>query len=173
MPAAKGFKRKLPAHVMQRTFCENIAAGMKQAPAARNAGYSSPSKAADTLLKKSDIQAQIEQMRDDTRKAGLVTRERSIEGILEAIEHARIVNDPGAMIRGWQELNRMHGYHAPMKVEVDVPEEVRVMLNKLSGASKEKLIELIGEEEETPSPLDAALGDDGTYAVPAYALNPP
>ncbi len=156
---------------MQRVFCENVALGMTQTAAARGAGYADPSKQACVLLKKADIQAQIEGMRAENRKASLITRERSIEGILEAIEQGRICNDPSAMIRGWQELNRMHGYHAPTKLEVDLPEGTKTLLTTLANVPKEKLLELLAEEEETPiGVLDAERTDDGSFEVPEYAL---
>jgi len=171
MPKSKGHKQKIPPHVMQRAFCENIASGMTQTGAARGAGYSDPGNAACRLLKKPEIQAQIEEMRVDTRKLSIVTRERAIEGLLESIEHARIVNDPSAMIRGWQELNRMHGFHAPTKLEVDLPEGTKAMLNTLASVPKEKLLELLAEEEETrPVAFDAEALEDGTFQVPDYAL---
>lgn len=171
MPKSKGHKQKVPSYVMQRVFCENIALGMPQTAAARGAGYSDPSNAASKLLKRAEIQTQIEEMRADTRKQSVVTRERAIEGLLESIEHARIVNDPSAMIRGWQELNRMHGFHAPTKLEVDLPEGTKVLMNTLASVPKEKLLELLAEEEETqPEAFDAELSEDGSFQVPDYAI---
>lgn len=171
MSKPKGFKQKFPPHVMQRIFCENMALGATKTAAARMAGYSDPSARGCVLMKKPDIVMQIEEMRTETRKVSLVTRERSIEGLLESIEHARMVNDPSAMIRGWQELNRMHGFHAPTKLEVDLPEGTKQMLSTLAGVPKEKLLELLAEEEETDAEvLDAKQLEDGTFQVPDYAV---
>lgn len=171
MPKQKGHVQKVPPHVMQRIFCENIALGATKTAAARVAGYSDPSNRGCILMKKPEILEIIEALRIETRKASQVTRERAIEGLLESIEHARMVNDPGAMIRGWQELNRMHGFHAPTKIEVDLPEGTKAVLNTLASVPKEKLLELLAEEEETGlEALDAKQLEDGSFQVPAYAL---
>jgi phage terminase small subunit len=171
VPKAKGFKQKIPPHVMQRTFCENIALGATQTAAARVAGYSDPGARGSLLMKKPEIRTQIEELREETRKASLITRERAVEGLLESIEHARLVDDPGAMIRGWQELNRMHGFHAPTKLEVDLPEGTKQILNTLATVPKEKLLELLAEEEETSADvLDAKQLQDGSFQVPDYAI---
>jgi hypothetical protein len=47
-------------------------------------------------------------------------KQRVLEGLLQAIEAARLRGDPAAMIRGWSEIGRMCGsYDAPQAAKVD------------------------------------------------------
>ena len=49
-----------------------------------------------------------------------MTRQRVLDGLLEAVELARERADPTAMISAWREIGRLCGYYAPERVRIGV-----------------------------------------------------
>lgn len=69
-----------------------------------------------------------------------MTRQRVVQGLLEAVEMARERQEPGAMIAAWRELGKMLGYYAPERVKVAVAEG---RLNDFTLMSDESLQAII------------------------------
>ncbi len=73
------------------------------------------------------------------------TRAAVLEGFQEAIELARLRGDPSAMIAGWREIAKMHGYYAPERKQVRLSIDARVQRAELQQMTDAELFELIAE----------------------------
>jgi phage terminase small subunit len=82
-----------------------------------------------------------------------IDRQRVLEGLLEAVEMARIQQDPGAMIRAWAEIGRMCGFFAPERaVKVDVNITAKRVIQDLETRSDEELLEFVARQCVTSGP---------------------
>lgn len=97
-----------------------------------------------SLMARDDVKAYMQQMQSAAAKKVDVTRERVMEGMLEAIEHARLVGEPGTEIRGWEALAKMQGYNAPEKHIHDLPEDTKELLESLRSVNDRELAEMAG-----------------------------
>lgn len=70
-----------------------------------------------------------------------MTREKVMNGFLEAIEMARIQADPKVMINGWTEIGRMCGYYAPELKRIDISLSAKRMVDKFETMSDEELLQ--------------------------------
>lgn len=104
----------------QRRFVEEYGVDRNGAAAAVRAGYSprSAKQTAYELLTKPDLQAAVAAQEALVAAETGVTRQRVLQGLLEALEMARYRRDPGAMIGALREIGRILGYYAPERVAV-------------------------------------------------------
>lgn len=109
----------------QLTYVKERSRGLTAATAARRAGYKHPAQAAWNVESNPRVQEALREELDHYRQAAQVEREEVIAGIKDAINMAKLVADPNAMIKGWTELAKMLGYYAPevKRVELSVPAE--------------------------------------------------
>lgn len=84
--------------------------------------------------------------------------------LLEAYQMAKLQDDPQSMIRAMGEVNRMCGHYAPEKKEIAITGSATVIQAELAALTKEELLQLAGESEETPL-LETQMLGDGTYVV--------
>ena len=68
------------------------------------------------LEQNGDIAARIEQLRQQLSERGLWGREDSVRALKSIVDNP---DNQGAIISAVKELNAMHGYNAPVKVDVD------------------------------------------------------
>lgn len=132
--------------LMKAKFVEGVMMGMSERDAHKRAGYK-PSESGLTKLKKNPwIQEQLQNMVEHVVQRGRVTRNK-VEGIvLEAVDIARMKAEPGDMIRGASELNKMHGYYAPEKKEISL--EGHIEVQQIEALSDTELLELLGDEPD-------------------------
>lgn len=150
--------------VKVRLFIEEMGLGRTPAAAARRAGYSAPSKSAKSLLEDADIVEQIAAIQFENAKKASFTREEVMKNLEEAYRMARQMDDPQSMIRAMAEVNRMCGHYAPEKKIIELTGPQAEMQQQLEQLSKDELLEMMGQEEETPL-LEALPDDDGVYEV--------
>jgi phage terminase small subunit len=83
------------------------------------------------------LQKQNERVSDMTRK-------RVMNGLLEAIEQAKLLSEPMTQVAGWREIAKMCGYYAPELKKIDInisTQRVMTQLETLSDADLLKMIE--------------------------------
>ncbi len=132
----------------QRIFVESIARGMKQTMAARTAGYEGPNVVGCRLMKDPKIQDAIAQFHRKHEKSVQMTRKKVMEGMLEAIEMAKVQSDPNTMVNGWREIGRMCGYYAAERKVIDINISAKRVVDKLETLTDAELLEMIGKDEE-------------------------
>jgi len=108
----------------QEAFCQAIADGMTQADAYRtayNAVNTKPSTVQENacrLMADSKVAARVAELRSKLAQKQLWTREMSVKALVRAYKVAEDGGQSTAMTAAVKELNAMHGYNAPSKVDL-------------------------------------------------------
>lgn len=137
---------KKPLTPRQRKFIRLMGEGFTgQADAAKKAGFAAPSQAAIRLLNDPKIQLAIAKEKEKYAKASGMTKKKVIDGMVEAIDMARLKADPTAMIQGYREVGRMCGFYEPTKTQVEVSVNGQVMLQQMQAMTDEELLQLAEE----------------------------
>ena len=104
----------------QEVFAQAIASGMTQADAYRSAYNAENMKdatvwsKASVLMADGKVSARVEELRKVLEKKELWTREMSVKALIGAYKEG----NPTAKIAAVKELNAMHGFNAPTKLDV-------------------------------------------------------
>lgn len=135
-------------HEKLAKFLEAIEMGMYPAQAARYAGYKEPAKVAKRLVTEDPVVMEhVAAINEASRETLRMTRERVQEGIMKAIDDARLASDPMGQIRGWAEINRMCGFYEPERKEVIHTNLTVAQRRKaIEQASTEELLDMVGGE---------------------------
>ena len=118
--------------------------GMTQKEAAAFAGLKPSS--VGSLLKDERVQAYMRDMQEAQAKALNIKREQVIRGILDAIDHARMTNEPASELRGWETIAKMQGYFAPDRVIHDLPEDTKRLMETMRDMDENQLAKLAGQD---------------------------
>lgn len=108
----------------QEKFCQGIADGLSQADAYRaayNAENMKPESVqvnASKLMADAKVAQRVADLKKRLENKALWTREMSVKALVEAYKVAREGKQSGAMTGAVKELNAMHGYNAPAKLDV-------------------------------------------------------
>lgn len=119
-------------------YKDGILKGLTKHAAARHAGYSEPHKAVKRLNKQELLQETIAEEQVQVRAALQITRQDVIEGFKDAIDHARLIDEPSTMVRGWEAISKTLGLNAPEQKELKVSIEHRV--HRLRQMTDEELL---------------------------------
>jgi hypothetical protein len=157
-------KKRSRDELKVKIFIEEMGLGRSPTAAARRAGYSSPFKSGKDLIADCDILAEVQAIQAVNRKNAEMGREEVMKCLLDAFQMAKTMDDPQSMIRAMAEVNRMCGHYAPEKKELLISGGATLVQAEIQALSKEDLLRLVGESEETPL-LEAIPLGDGTYVV--------
>lgn len=149
----------------QLRFCDAVARGTAPNIAARMAGYSQGESQGYQILQRPKIQEAIRYLHKKYEKVSDMTRKKVMDGILEAIDMAKMQADAGNMISGWREIGRMCGYYAPEVKKIDINISAKRVIDKLETLSDEELVQMIEDssqiiEAEATEVLDAIQAED-------------
>lgn len=135
-----------PLTVKQRAFAKFWAQGESIGNAMHKAGFAPGSNALGWKLARiPQVLALYEEEKRLYEEASQMTRKRVMDGLLEAIDHAKLINEPGSMVSGWKVVAQMCGYLEPVKrrVELNVTGNITYQdMNKLSDVELLKMIEM-------------------------------
>jgi hypothetical protein len=101
---------------------------------------------AHSLIKRSDIRALIDAEKAKYEAAAQMTRKKVMDGLLEAVEMAKLMSEPASMIAGWREIGKMCGYYEPIQKKIDINVSGNVVMQRLERLSDADLIKLIQQE---------------------------
>lgn len=110
----------------QEAFCQGIADGLGQADAYRaaydadNMKENSVYVQASKLMKNPKIAQRVADLRFEVQEKQLWTREMSVKGLVTAYKVANKAANASGMTGAIKELNAMHGYNEPAKLNVKV-----------------------------------------------------
>lgn len=119
--------------------------GMTQAEAAAYAGVKKSTVKA--LLQDERVQGYIRDLQEAHAKRLNVKREQVIEGLLEAIDHAKMMNEPSTEMRGWEAIAKMQGYNAPERRIHDLSEDTKRMVETMRGMGDAEIAKMAGMGE--------------------------
>jgi hypothetical protein len=127
----------------QEAFAQAIADGMGQADAYRSAYDAQAMKdstvypKASRMMNEGKIRARIDELRSQVAQKQLWSREMSVKGLVAAYRVANDGKNSTGMTGAIKELNAMHGFNAPSKLDVDLKGGYDVTVNVVGEASHE------------------------------------
>lgn len=129
----------------QRLFVGEYVLCNNASEAARRAGYSERTARAIAceILTKPDVQEAIRAVKAENAARLDLTRQDVLAGILEAIEMARVMADPTAMLAGLRDLARMCGFNEPEMHRVVANPGASAVMAKLAAMPDEELAALV------------------------------
>ena len=87
-------------------------------------------------------------MRSDCRRPQFkIRREDVINGVLDAIDRARLEGEPNTEIQGWKEVAKLMGYYAPEVLKVQLTDDQARWQKQFEGMSDEELLKLTVTEQ--------------------------
>lgn len=143
-----------------KSLVQGIASGLTRAQAMEIAGFPQPSEEALAECKTDGERAtkframhspalvndafknQVATLRAQTADDSRMTRRKVMDGLLEAIDMARTITEPGIMIAGWKEVAKLCGFYEPVKVKLDLTSGGMSITTKLMSFTDEQLLQL-------------------------------
>lgn len=92
------------------------------------------------------IQQARETVKRELRGVLAITKEDVVHGIREAVDRAKVLNEPGTEIMGWQAIAKLLGYDAPTKVDVNITASIDVMQTQVRSMDDAALAKLVGAQ---------------------------
>lgn len=132
-PTGQNAYRLNPKH---KRIAEAVGRGASVAEACRKEGI----KSSTNLSSDPRFQAVVAIERQKNAKVVEMTREKVMNGMLEAVDMARVQADPHAMIKAWTEIGRMCGYYAPDVKKIEVSVSAKRLVDKFETMSDEELL---------------------------------
>ena len=148
-----------PLTEQQLAFAKGWAAGESITTAAHRAGY-----ADDRVGYRMAVMPNIlrvyhaEKVRYE--EASQMTRKRVMDGLLEAVDMAKLLAEPASMVSGWREIGKMCGYYEPVKRTLDINIKGDVTVRQLNGMSDAELLKLIHASPDAAPLLEAVTEDE-------------
>lgn len=109
----------------QEKFAQCVADGMSQAEAYRTA-FNAENMKSETIHSKASIimadgkvRARVDELKAKLAEKALWTREMSVQALKKAMDIAETQNNATGLTGAVKELNLMHGYNAPIKLEIE------------------------------------------------------
>jgi hypothetical protein len=108
----------------QEAFCQAICDGMNQSDAYRlayNAEKMKPETVyvkASGLMSDGKVTVRVQELRGKLQERVLITREGVLQAILETIAIGKLNGKPMEIYKGYEIINKMLGYDAPIKHDV-------------------------------------------------------
>ena len=143
-----------PLTTQQRLFVQHWAKGETIPNAMARAGYNDQPSYGYRMAKMPNILALYNEEKAKYEEAAQMTRQRVMDGLLEAVEMAKLMAEPATMVSGWREIGKMCGYFEPKKVDINVNVTGNVIHQRLNQLSDAELLKIIQEQGAGPL-LDA------------------
>jgi phage terminase small subunit len=126
----------------QEKFVEAMLEGKRASQAAVAAGYSHASAGA-TVARQREVQAALARGRAELAEISTIRRVDVLDGLMEAIDLGRSMEDPQAMIGGWREIAKILGYYAPETKRIELTGEQNQVLRKFEQLSDADLLDML------------------------------
>jgi len=140
-------KRKSVITEAQDAYVEGVLDGKTKAKAALDAGYANPT--ASAAIERSElVKRALADRRDELSSATQITRASVLTGILDAIEMARLMSDPTAMLTGYRDISKMMGFNAPEVKKIDITANQGRLRSKMQSMSDEELLRIAEGDDD-------------------------
>jgi hypothetical protein len=124
----------------RKVFADAVLNGSTQSEAARIAGYHPQN--ATQVMRQEDVQCYIEEARNEISDLSTLKRLDVVNILLEAVDMARMMADPGQMINGADKLAKMMGYYAPETIKLEVEGNQSALAAKFKSLTDSELLEI-------------------------------
>ena len=139
-PLSALLEQEIDITPQQKKFVEAIFAGLSAKQALLRAGYSENTRA-DKIMTP-NMQEYARYLQEKEKKRWQVTREQVTQGMLDAIQDAKVLEEPNTQINGWRELGRLHGLYAPEEKKVTLSAEKQERVRQVEEASLDELLDM-------------------------------
>ena len=131
----------------QQRFIEEFLLDGNVTASAKRAGYSVKSArvTGQETMSNPAVRASLQARQAAEAARHQLSRAKAVNGILEAVEMAKLQCNPMAMVRGWAEIGKMLNFYAPDELRVEVMKERGSLAVDFSRMSDAELIKRIGE----------------------------
>jgi len=127
----------------QDAYVEAVLDGEPKSKAAKAAGYAAPPA---VIERSDDVAHALHFARSELSSATQVRRADMIEVMLDAIQIARTMADPTAMIAGAREISKVLGFYEPEKKIIELTGNQQRVQQQFSQLSDQELLEIIEGE---------------------------
>lgn len=134
-----------PLTLQQREFAKLWASGESIATATLRAGYASEA-FGYRMARMPNVLRVYQAEKAAYESASQMTRKKVMDGLLEAVEMAKLMAEPATMVSGWREIGRMCGYYEPVKHTLDINIKGDVTLRQLNSMSDADLLKALHSE---------------------------
>ena len=131
-----------PLTLQQREFAKLWASGESIASATVRAGYADEG-FGYRMARMPSILRVYQAEKAAYEQASQMTRKKVMDGLLEAVEMAKLMAEPATMVSGWREIGRMCGYYEPVKHTLDINIKGDVTLRQLNSMSDAELLKAL------------------------------
>jgi hypothetical protein len=132
----------------QGKYVEARAAGLSERQAAIKAG--APPRVAGQFGHRWENQGKVRKALTGQRAINALflglTREDVLTGLMDAVEHAQLLSDPGNEIAGWREIAKICGFYAPEVKKIHLSDGAKTYLSQMESMSDEDLLKLAMED---------------------------
>lgn len=129
-----------PLNERAQKYAACRAQGMPAATAARQVGF--PGNGYSLLERDPRVIAEIQKQQQKFERENQMTRKRVMDGLLSAIDHAKLVSEPASEIAGWREIAKICGYYEPITHKLDISVNGKMTLQALQSMSDEELLRI-------------------------------
>ena len=148
----------------QKLFVEYWAKGDSILAASARAGYADGGTVAYRMVRMPNVLKLKAQYEAKYEAEAQMSRKKVMDGLLEAIEMAKLMAEPATMISGWTAVAKMCGYMAPVEHKVKLDVTGNVKMQTLTAMSDAELLEMI-EKGHNASPQLLTDQSDGRGAL--------
>lgn len=129
---------------MQREFVKYWAQGESIMSAGAKAGYA-VSETCYRMVRQPNIMAAYQEEKRLYEASCQMSRKQVMEGFLEAIDLARMCEEPGTMVAGWKEVARMCGYYEPVRVQISTSPDAANIEKQMNSMTDNELLEFVAK----------------------------
>ena len=133
----------MPLSPQERIFVNYVVReNMAPITAARIAGYARAEVAVIGLMKRTAVLNAIAEGRKEFEITTKMSRQKVLDGFMDAINIARAAGEAAPMVSGWREIAKMCGYFEPVRHTLNVTHSGEVIIQKLQSMPDEELLKL-------------------------------
>lgn len=147
-----------------------MASGESVYAASLRAGYKDRGAQGYELMKDPDVLELVASRKAAFEKQTGMTRQKVMDGLLEAAEMAKLMAEPSSMVAAWREIGKMCGYYAPVEKKIKI--EGNVVLDKMERLTEAELLELVqGAQAQLSKAIHDDEDDDDEIPAPGQAAD--
>lgn len=100
------------------------------------------------VIRRPHVRAAMDNAKQALRVSTRITKEDVVNGMVEAIEQAKLLGDPMAQIRGWSEIGKLHDYYSPKRVSVQLTGAITEVRKEIASMPDDELMASLIDEAE-------------------------
>lgn len=149
-----------PLTEKQRAFVKFWAQGESITSASIRAGYNDGAAIAYRMVRMPNILKLYNQEKALYEEASQMTRKKVMDGLLEAVDMAKMLAEPATMVAGWKTIAQMCGYMAPIEKKLTINTTGSALMQRMAQMSDAELLKEI-ENHVAGELTDASEDQDG------------